>query len=156
MSVSSIAHQFVDLCSQGKNFDVMRTMYAPDIISVEGDGKETAGQQPVIHKSEIWQGNNQIHGEKVRGPFFNGPNQFAVHFSFDITRKAEHQAFGAGGRHFCLGTALARLELKVLMEETLKRYPQIEPAGEPAAVESLFLNQLKRLPVRLTPPASGV
>ena len=29
-----------------------------------------------------------VAGEKVRGPFFNGPNQFAVHFTFDITRKA--------------------------------------------------------------------
>jgi len=91
MSVSTLAHQFVDLCNQGKNFDVMRTMYAPDIVSVEGDGKETAGQQPVIHKSEIWAGGNTIHGEKVRGPFFNGPNQFAVHFSFDITRKSTGQ-----------------------------------------------------------------
>jgi hypothetical protein len=88
MSVASVARQFVDLCRQGKNFDVMRTLYAPNIISVEGDGKETAGQQPVIHKSEIWQGNNDIHSENVRGPFFNGPNQFAVHYTFDITRKA--------------------------------------------------------------------
>jgi hypothetical protein len=76
------------MCNQGKNFEVMRTMYAPDVVSVEADGAETAGQQPVIHKSEIWQGNNTIHSEKVRGPFFNGPDQFAVHFSFDVTRKA--------------------------------------------------------------------
>jgi cholest-4-en-3-one 26-monooxygenase len=68
---------------------------------------------------------------------------------FDITRTTEHQAFGAGGRHFCLGTALARLELRILMEETLARYPQIQMAGEPTAVESPFVNQLKTLPVRL-------
>jgi cholest-4-en-3-one 26-monooxygenase len=68
---------------------------------------------------------------------------------FDVTRNPEHQAFGAGGRHFCLGTALARLELKILFEETLARYPRMEIDGRPVFVESAFLNQLKTLPVRL-------
>ena len=71
--------------------------------------------------------------------------------SFDVRRNPEHQAFGAGGRHFCLGTALARLELVILLEETLKRYPAMEIAGEMRRVESPFLNQLKTLPVRLSP-----
>lgn len=70
---------------------------------------------------------------------------------FDVLRNPEHQAFGAGGRHFCLGTALARLELKILFEETLARYPSMELAGRPRFVESAFLNQLKALPVRLAP-----
>ena len=70
---------------------------------------------------------------------------------FELRRKAEHQAFGAGGRHFCLGTALARLELKVLFEETLARYPRIAIDGRPEYVRSAFVNQLKTLPVRLEP-----
>jgi cytochrome P450 len=69
---------------------------------------------------------------------------------FDVRRKAEHQAFGAGGRHFCLGTALARLELNVLFEETLKRYPSMKVSGTPLFVESPFINQLKTLPVALS------
>jgi len=68
---------------------------------------------------------------------------------FDVTRNPEHQAFGAGGRHFCLGTALARLELRILFEETLKRFPQLELAGRPEYVVSGFVNQLRTLPVRL-------
>jgi cholest-4-en-3-one 26-monooxygenase len=68
---------------------------------------------------------------------------------FDLRRNPEHQAFGAGGRHFCLGTALARLELTVLLEETLGRYPRMELAGEPKHATTMFVNQLKSLPVRL-------
>ena len=68
---------------------------------------------------------------------------------FDIHRHPEHQAFGAGGRHYCLGTALARLELRILFEESLARYPQMTIAGRPRHVVNPFANQLKTLPVRL-------
>ncbi len=68
---------------------------------------------------------------------------------FDVLRNPEHQAFGAGGRHFCLGTALARLELKILIEETLARYPDIAIEGPPVHAIGPFANQLRELPVRL-------
>jgi cholest-4-en-3-one 26-monooxygenase len=68
---------------------------------------------------------------------------------FDVTRNPQHQAFGAGGRHFCLGAALARLELKLMFEETLSRYPEMKLAGKPVYAESDFINQLKTLPVEL-------
>src|SRR5947209_6777803 len=70
---------------------------------------------------------------------------------FDVRRNPEHQAFGAGGRHFCLGAALARLELRVLFEDTLVRYPEMELDGEPVYAESAFINQLKTLPGRPRP-----
>lgn len=90
MSLQTVAHKFVELCRAGKNFDVMRTMYSPTIVSVEGDGKETAGQGPVIKKSEDWGAGKTFHGETVAGPFFNGatPDQFVVYFTFDVTPKA--------------------------------------------------------------------
>ncbi len=93
MSLKTVANQFVELCRQGKNFDVMRTMYAPNIVSVEGDGKETAGQGPVIKKSEDWVSDKTFHGETVRGPFYNSanPDQFAVYFTLDITPKATNK-----------------------------------------------------------------
>src|SRR5687768_12310271 len=88
MSLRTIANRFVELCNQGKNFDVMRTMYSPDIVSVEGDGKETIGQTPVIQKSEKWVSDKSFDGQTIRGPFFNGPNQFAIHFIHKVTPKA--------------------------------------------------------------------
>src|SRR5215467_4781885 len=90
MSLQTVAHKFVELCRQGKNFDVMRTMYAADIVSVEGDGKQTKGQQPVIKKSEDWVSDKAFNGETVAGPFFNGanPDQFVVYFTLDITPKS--------------------------------------------------------------------
>jgi cytochrome P450 len=82
-------------------------------------------------------------------------SRFEDPHTFDVRRTADHQAFGAGGRHFCLGTALARLELRILFEETLARYPAIELAGRPVFAESPFINQLKTMPVRLRPAEEG-
>lgn len=88
MSLQTVARKFVELCNQGKNFDVMHTMYDPGIVSVEGDGSETVGQAAVIQKSERWAAVNTIHGETVRGPYFNGPSSFAVHITFQVAPKA--------------------------------------------------------------------
>ena len=69
---------------------------------------------------------------------------------FDVRRDPNpHQGFGGGGRHFCLGAGLARLELKLWIEETLRRFPEISLDGEPERVSSTFLNQYRSIPVTL-------
>jgi len=102
----------------------------------------------------------ELHGKKIRQGekvvlWYVSSNRDETRYEdpdrFDVTRNPEHQAFGPGGRHFCLGAPLARLELKILLEEVLARYPDIRLDGEPAMVESFFINQLKVLPVRLVP-----
>ncbi|MGK2938433.1 MAG: cytochrome P450 [Solirubrobacteraceae bacterium] len=100
----------------------------------------------------------ELHGQTIREGdkvvmWYPSSNRDETRYEdpdrFDVTRNPEHQAFGAGGRHFCLGTALARLELRILIEETLARYPEMEIEGSPQYVESPFASQLKTLPVRL-------
>jgi len=100
----------------------------------------------------------ELHGQQIKAGdrvamWYVSSNRDETRYEdpdrFDITRRADHQAFGAGGRHFCLGTALARLELRVMIEETLARYPDIGLDGNPGYAESAFVNQLKTLPVRL-------
>jgi cytochrome P450 len=100
------------------------------------------GGQPIKEGEKVIMWYTSSNRDETR---YEDPNRF------DVRRTTEHQAFGAGGRHFCLGTALARLELKILFEETLKRFPAMEPAGAPTWVQSPFLNQLKTLPVKLRP-----
>ncbi len=69
-------------------------------------------------------------------------------FTFNPDRTPNNQiAFGYGG-HVCLGQHLARMEMRILMEELLPRLSSIELTGEPARVESVFVGGLKRLPVR--------
>ena len=72
---------------------------------------------------------------------FNNP------FEFNLHRKRNPQlAFGYGA-HSCLGQHLARLEIQTLYEVLIPRLESVQLAGEPAYVESMFVNGLKRLPV---------
>jgi cholest-4-en-3-one 26-monooxygenase len=70
---------------------------------------------------------------------------------FDIARAPNHHlAFGVG-EHFCLGSHLARLEIRVIFEHLLRRLPDIELDGEPRYLRSHFIDGVKSMPVRFTP-----
>ncbi len=74
---------------------------------------------------------------------------------FDVGRTPnEHLAFGTG-QHFCLGANLARLEIRVMFEELLRRFPRIELAGPVRRLRSNFINGFKAIPVRLRPAPKG-
>jgi cholest-4-en-3-one 26-monooxygenase len=67
---------------------------------------------------------------------------------FDIGRSPNpHMAFGGGGPHFCLGASLARLEIRVMFEELLRRLPDLQLAGEVQRLRSNFINGVKHMPV---------
>ena len=75
---------------------------------------------------------------------------FADAHRFDIRRTPnDHVTFGGGGVHFCLGANLARLEIKSMLRELLRRYPNPELAGEPRRLRSDFINGFKHIPIAL-------
>ena len=95
-------------------------------------------------------------GDKV-ALFYASANRDETAFTdpdtFDIARTPnDHLAFGIGP-HFCLGANLARLEIRIMFEEILRRLPDIELAGRPERLRSYFINGIKRMPVRFTPSA---
>lgn len=80
------------------------------------------------------------------------PQVFADPDRFDITRgdARDHLAFGANGRHYCLGAQLARLELRVLFEEVVDRWPDLalaEPGGPRPERTGNFVLGIEELPV---------
>jgi len=64
----------IETCRRGRSFAIDFARPKSGFDPVEVMTKSLAGVPGI--------------GEKVRGPFFSGPNQFAVHFTFDVTRKA--------------------------------------------------------------------
>jgi cytochrome P450 len=65
-----------------------------------------------------------------------------------MRRRVDHLAFGKGGPHFCLGNQLARLELRVMLEELVPRLPErLQVTGPVARVRSNFVNGIKTFPV---------
>jgi cytochrome P450 family 142 subfamily A polypeptide 1 len=83
--------------------------------------------------------------------------RFVTPFRFDVQRQPnEHVAFGFGA-HFCLGQALARLELRVMFEQLLVRIPDLEFGIDPDDLPrrpANFISGLESMPVRFTPSAA--
>jgi cytochrome P450 len=76
---------------------------------------------------------------------------FADPFRFDVARPPnKHLAFGFGV-HYCLGAMLARMELKAMFTELLSRIDDIELAGAPTYMQTLFVGGPKSVPIRYTP-----
>ena len=77
--------------------------------------------------------------------------QFPEPFRFDIHRTPnEHVAFGRMSPHLCLGAQLARMEIKVLLEEMLPRLSDVQLDGQAERLRSNFICGIKRLPIRVT------
>src|SRR5262249_51349725 len=115
---------------------------------------------PVTHILRIAKQDGELRGQKIqkgsRVVIWNiSANRDEAAFvqpdAFDLTRTPnDHVAFGHG-EHFCVGATLARLELRVVIDEIARRMPDIELAGPVERLRSNFVAGIKHMPVRFTP-----
>jgi cytochrome P450 len=117
---------------------------------------------PVVHFERRATKDTEIRGQRIREgdtvvlwyPSANRDEDvFPDGDRFDVARTPnDHIAFGKG-EHFCLGANLARLELRVMFEELMRRIPEMELAGPVTRLRSNFIGGIKRMPVRFDPVA---
>ncbi|WP_225992415.1 cytochrome P450 [Actinomadura montaniterrae] len=111
---------------------------------------------PVYHFRRTATRDTEVGGTAIRAGdkvvlWFASANRdedvFADPYRFDVTRTPnDHIAFGKGS-HFCLGSALARLEMRIMFEELLPRLADVRLAGGIRRVRSNFVNGIKEMPV---------
>ena len=112
---------------------------------------------PVIHfrrtvtEDTVLSGQELKAGDKVVMFYASGNRDervFENPHMFDVTRAVApaQVGFGAGGPHFCLGANLARREIQVMFDEICRRLPNMRITGEPAHLQSSFINGIKRMP----------
>ena len=130
----------------------------PGLASTAADEILRVGH-PVHHFRRTATRDVELHGQTIRAGdkvviwYASGnfdEDRFADPYRFDVGRTPNrHLAFGLGGPHFCLGAHLARLEVKIWLEEMIPYLDRIELDGAPERLRSNFFNGIKRLPVRV-------
>ena len=115
---------------------------------------------PVIHFRRTATRDTEIRGVKIKEGekvvmWYNSGNRdeeiYENPHQFNIARPIApaQVGFGAGGPHFCLGANLARREIAVMFDEIRRRLPNLVVTGEPAYLQSNFINGIKRMPCRI-------
>ena len=114
---------------------------------------------PVIHMRRTAKEDSELGGKKIRQgdkvviwyvsgnrdpEAIDDPDNFII----DRARPRQHLSFGFG-IHRCVGNRLAELQLRILWEELLLRFPVIEVMGPPRRVYSNFIHGIRSLPVRI-------
>jgi methyl-branched lipid omega-hydroxylase len=110
---------------------------------------------PVIHFRRTVTEDTEVRGVPMKAGqkvvlFYNSANRCEDHwtdpYSFNILRTPnDHVGYGAGGPHFCLGANLARREIQTMFREIHRRLPDLRITGEPARLQSNFINGIKHM-----------
>jgi len=91
-ATAAVAEELADLCRAGKNLDAVNKLYSPKVVSIEPVGSpempaEMKGIDAIRKKNEWWYANNDIHSVEADGPFIGHGDQFAMHYTWDVTAK---------------------------------------------------------------------
>jgi cytochrome P450 family 142 subfamily A polypeptide 1 len=109
-----------------------------------------------VTKDTELRGKQLLRGQKILLAYPSAnrdPEEFEDPDAFRIDRNPNHVAFGLGS-HFCLGANLARMEMRVALEQVLRRMPDMQyAAGGPVLVPSSLVRTCAEMKVRFTPEA---
>ena len=91
MDAKEVGQKLVDYCKNGNNLEAIKSLYSPDIVSVEAMGNaempaEIRGIDKVVAKNKWWGENHEVHSSATEGPFPN-KDRFAVIYDYEITPK---------------------------------------------------------------------
>jgi cytochrome P450 len=152
----SIAAALHALCNRPALLDQLKAG-GPEVWNTAPD-EFIRWASPAMYFRRTASRDGEMHGKTIRAGdkvllWFVSANRdadaFANPFELDLTRSPNrHVAFGQGGAHVCLGMWLARLEVRLLMQEFVRRVRGIEQTGPHAFLRSNFVGGIKRLPVR--------
>ena len=117
---------------------------------------------PILNMRRSVTEDHELHGKHLKAgdevllmyPSANrDPAVFDDPERYDVLRKNNHHVAFGFGTHFCLGASLARLEIKVMFEELLRRIPdfRLQPYADPQIQPAAFARGLKSLRIEFTP-----
>ena len=116
-------------------------------------------QSPVAHMARTATQDTEIGGKQIKKNdrvvmwYISGNRddeaiENANEFIIDRVNPRQHTAFGYG-IHRCVGNRLAEMQLRVMWEEIMKRFPKVEVTGEPVGLASSFIHGIRELPVTI-------
>ncbi len=90
-STLEVGKKLVALCREGKNLDAIKTLYAPNVVSIEAEAhppqpQRIEGIDAVRGKTEWWIANHTVHSAITEGPWPHG-DKFIVYFKYEVTPK---------------------------------------------------------------------
>lgn len=133
----------------------------PAILGTTGVEEFIRWVTPILNMRRTATEDHELHGETIRAAdevllMYSSANRdervFTDPETLDVTREHNHHVAFGFGSHFCLGASLARLEIRVMFEELLRRIPEMRlvTGAAPRRLPSAFAVGYEAIPVEFT------